>query len=251
MISLESVSKYFGKIGSSNVAVQDVSLHIERGMIHGIIGSSGAGKSTLLRMMNVLERPDHGVVTVNGKRLTGLSDHQLRLARQQIGMVFQQFNLVHNRTVRKNIEIPLELAGVPKSERQQRVLECLELVGLLDKGNDYPAQLSGGQKQRVGIARAIANHPQVLLCDEPTSALDPKTTAGILDVLRQINQQLGVTIVIVTHEMDVVRSLCDTVSVMEHGKITESFSRAQDGFTASPAYTLSYREQLLGYQEGE
>ncbi|KAA0781566.1 methionine ABC transporter ATP-binding protein, partial [Bacillus sp. BB081] len=168
MISLESVSKYFGKMGNTNAAVQDVSLHIERGMIHGIIGSSGAGKSTLLRMMNILERPDQGVVIVNGKRLTGLSDHQLRLARQQIGMVFQQFNLVHNRTVRKNIEIPLELAGVPKSERQQRVLECLELVGLLDKGNDYPAQLSGGQKQRVGIARAIANHPQVLLCDEPT-----------------------------------------------------------------------------------
>lgn len=251
MISLESVSKYFGKMGNTNAAVQDVSLHIERGMIHGIIGSSGAGKSTLLRMMNILERPDQGVVIVNGKRLTGLSDHQLRLARQQIGMVFQQFNLVHNRTVRKNIEIPLELAGVPKSERQQRVLECLELVGLLDKGNAYPAQLSGGQKQRVGIARAIANHPQVLLCDEPTSALDPKTTAGILDVLRQINQQLGVTIVIVTHEMDVVRSLCDTVSVMEQGKITESFSRSQDGFTASPAYTLSYREQLLGYKEGE
>lgn len=251
MISLESVSKYFDKMGNTNAAVQDVSLHIERSMIHGIIGSSGAGKSTLLRMMNILERPDQGVVIVNGKRLTGLSDHQLRLARQQIGMVFQQFNLVHNRTVRKNIEIPLELAGVPKSERQQRVLECLELVGLLDKGNAYPAQLSGGQKQRVGIARAIANHPQVLLCDEPTSALDPKTTAGILDVLRQINQQLGVTIVIVTHEMDVVRSLCDTVSVMEQGKITESFSRAQDGFTASPAYTLSYREQLLGYKEGE
>lgn len=249
MISLESVSKYFGKMGNDNAAVQEVSLHIERGTIHGIIGSSGAGKSTLLRMMNVLERPDRGVVTVNGKRLTTMTDHQLRLARQQIGMVFQQFNLVHNRTVSKNIEIPLELAGVPKSQRQQRVYECLELVGLLDKGSDYPAQLSGGQKQRVGIARAIANHPQVLLCDEPTSALDPKTTSGILDVLRQINQQLGVTIVIVTHEMDVVRSLCDTVSVMENGLITESFSRAQDGFTASPAYTLSYREQLLGYKE--
>lgn len=249
MISLESVSKYFGKMGNGNVAVQDVSLHIERGTIHGIIGSSGAGKSTLLRMMNVLERPDVGVVTIDGKRLTTMTDDQLRLARQQIGMVFQQFNLVHNRTVSKNIEIPLELAGVPKSQRQQRVLECLELVGLSDKGNDYPAQLSGGQKQRVGIARAIANHPHVLLCDEPTSALDPKTTSGILEVLRQINQQLGVTIVIVTHEMDVVRSLCDTVSVMENGMITESFSRAQDGFTASPAYTLSYREQLLGYKE--
>lgn len=236
-------------MGNGNVAVQDVSLHIERGTIHGIIGSSGAGKSTLLRMMNVLERPDVGVVTIDGKRLTTMTDDQLRLARQQIGMVFQQFNLVHNRTVSKNIEIPLELAGVPKSQRQQRVLECLELVGLSDKGNDYPAQLSGGQKQRVGIARAIANHPHVLLCDEPTSALDPKTTSGILDVLRQINQQLGVTIVIVTHEMDVVRSLCDTVSVMENGIITESFSRAQDGFTASPAYTLSYREQLLGYKE--
>lgn len=251
MISLKSVSKYFGKMGNGNAAVHDVNLHIERGMIHGIVGSSGAGKSTLLRMMNVLERPDHGIVTVNGKHLTEMSDLQLRLARQQIGMIFQQFNLVHNRTVSKNIAIPLELAGVPKSQRQQRVQECLELVGLSDKGNDYPAQLSGGQKQRVGIARAIANHPQVLLCDEPTSALDPKTTFGILEVLRQINQQLGVTIVIVTHEMDVVRSLCDTVSVMENGVITESFSREQDGFTASPTYTLSYREQLLGHQEVE
>ena len=246
MIALQGVSKYFGGTDRRQAAVEEVTLHIEAGDIHGIVGSSGAGKSTLLRMINMLERPDQGTVTVNGERLTDLPERRLRPARQQIGMIFQQFNLLHNRTVGGNVAASLELAGVPGARRQQRVRECLEQVGLLDKMNEYPAQLSGGQKQRVAIARAIANHPRVLLCDEPTSALDPRSTSGILELLQQINEQLGVTMVIVTHEMDVVKRLCNTVSVMEHGRITESYSRAQDSFAPVPDYTLSYREQLLG-----
>ncbi|WP_052723854.1 methionine ABC transporter ATP-binding protein [Paenibacillus wulumuqiensis] len=246
MIALQGVSKYFSRIDGGQAAVDEVTLHIQAGDIHGIVGSSGAGKSTLLRMINMLERPDQGSVTVNGERLTGLPERRLRPARQQIGMIFQQFNLVHNRTVGGNVAVPLELAGIPKDRRQARVRECLEQVGLLDKLDEYPAQLSGGQKQRVAIARAIANHPRVLLCDEPTSALDPKSTSGILELLQQINEQLGVTIVIVTHEMDVVKRLCNTVSVMERGRITESYSREQDHFAPAPDYTLSYREQLLG-----
>ncbi len=246
MITLEGVSKYFGSAGVGQAAVQEIDLHIEAGGIHGIVGSSGAGKSTLLRMINMLERPDAGCVTVAGTELTALPERKLREARQGIGMIFQQFNLVHNRTAGGNVSAPLELAGIKGIERKLRVNECLEQVGLLDRLQSYPAQLSGGQRQRVAIARAIANRPQVLLCDEPTSALDPATTAGILELLQQINKELGVTIVIVTHEMDVVKSICHTVSVMEHGRITESYSRAQHGFAPAPDYTRSYREQLLG-----
>lgn len=251
MITLEGVSKYFGKIGSTLPAVKQVDLHIGSGDIHGIVGSSGAGKSTLLRMINMLERPDEGRVIVGEQQLTTLSERQLRPVRQRIGMIFQQFNLVHNRTVGGNVSAALELAGIKRAEREQRIRECLEQVGLLDRIQYYPSQLSGGQRQRVGIARAIATRPQVLLCDEPTSALDPGTTADILGLLRQINEQLGVTIVLVTHEMDVVKSLCHTVSVMEQGMIVESYSRAEDGFAPAPDYTLSYREQLLGIGGGD
>lgn len=203
-------------------AVRDVTLHIPKGTIHGIIGASGAGKSTLLRMINLLERPDRGKVFVGEQELTALSARQLREARRSIGMIFQQYNLVLNRTVSRNISMAMELAGVPKQERLARIEECLKFVGLEDKAQQYPSRLSGGQKQRVAIARALANGPKVLLCDEPTSALDPQTTADILEVLRHINQTYGVTILIVTHDMDVVKKICSRVTVMEQGQIVRT-----------------------------
>ncbi|MEC0180028.1 ATP-binding cassette domain-containing protein [Paenibacillus peoriae] len=219
MITLHQVSKHYTTSSGQFHAVQSVSLQVEEGEIHGIIGASGAGKSTLLRLMNVLERTDEGNVIVNGEELTRMPEKRLRESRRSIGMIFQHYHLVHNRTVSGNVAMPLELAGVPKKERAERVRECLQFVGLADKAEQYPAQLSGGQKQRVAIARALANRPAVLLCDEPTSALDPQTTAGILGVLREINRELGVTIVIVTHDMDVVRSICTRVSEMRDGHL--------------------------------
>ncbi len=218
--------------------------------IHGIIGASGAGKSTLLRLMNLLERPDKGTVHAGGKELTALTEKELRRERQKIGMIFQHFNLVANATVSRNVAIPLELARVPKGERQKRVAEVLEFVGLTDKAEQYPARLSGGQRQRVAIARALANSPQLLLCDEPTSALDPVTTADILSVLKHINTALGVTIVIVTHELDVVRSICAEVSVMRDGIIVDAFSREENGFLPPSGHSGSYREQITGKAGG-
>lgn len=233
MISLQEVSKSFGSGSDRYQAIDAVSLHIEEGSIHGIIGTSGAGKSTLLRIMNVLERPDSGRVVVNGQELTSLGGRELREARRSIGMIFQLFQLVSNRTVWGNISMPLELAKVPKAERANRVQEVLRFVGLEDKAKSYPAQLSGGQKQRVAIARALANSPTVLLCDEPTSSLDPQTTADILKVLRHINRTLGVTIVIVSHEMDVVNDICDQVSVMENGRLSRTYrNQLSDGGTS-------------------
>nr|WP_229522458.1 ATP-binding cassette domain-containing protein [Paenibacillus monticola] len=227
-------------------AVDDVSIEVKAGAIYGIIGASGAGKSTLLRMINLLEVPDSGTVTVDGHILTEMSDKRLRKERQKIGMIFQQFNLVYNVTVSRNVAIPLELAGLPKRERINRVQECLDFVGLTDKAEQYPAQLSGGQRQRVAIARALANNPKLLLCDEPTSSLDPVTTADILNVLRHINESFGVTVVIVTHEMDVVKTLCSHISVMESGKIIDSFSREDGGFQPAAVSSGSYRDQILG-----
>lgn len=219
MIKLNQVEKTFQTV----TAVHPLSLTIQEGDIHGIVGTSGAGKSTLIRMMNLLERPDQGTVQIGEEVLTKLSDKALRKARQNIGMVFQQFQLVLNRTVAGNVEMPLELVGMSKKERKKRVEECLEFVGISDKKDAYPAQLSGGQKQRVAIARALANNPSVLLCDEPTSSLDPKTTTEVLQVLDHINKTLGVTIVIVTHEMDVIKSICEHVSIMKDGHLIESF----------------------------
>ncbi len=224
MISLHNVSKSYQQHQSILQAVHLVSLNIDKGEIHGVIGASGAGKSTLLRLMNVLETPDEGTVMVNNQTLTTLSNRKLREARRSIGMIFQHFNLVANKTVFDNVAVPLELASYSKKAKVERVKECLEFVGLRDKAHQYPAQLSGGQKQRVAIARALANRPAVLLCDEPTSALDPQTTAGILDVLQTVNKELGVTIVIVSHEMDVVKSICDKVTVMESGEILKTVS---------------------------
>jgi D-methionine transport system ATP-binding protein len=218
MIELRNVSKRFAQFQ----AIKSLSLSISKGEIHGIIGASGAGKSTLLRIMNLLEIPDEGEVEVNGQQLTKLSSKQLRFARQSIGMIFQHFNLVANKTVYDNVSVPLDLAKFKKQDRLNRVTECLQFVGLEELLNKYPAELSGGQKQRVAIARALANRPQVLLCDEPTSSLDPNTTAEILGVLETINKQLGVTIVIVSHEMDVIKSICNRVTVMADGEIFDS-----------------------------
>lgn len=218
MIKLHNVSKSFSQFQ----AIKSVFLTIDKGEIHGIIGASGAGKSTLLRQMNLLEIPDEGEVEVNGQKLTSLSSKELRQARKSIGMIFQHFNLVANKTVYENVAVSLEITNFPKKERKNRVLECLQFVGLESSMEKYPAQLSGGQKQRVGIARALANNPQVLLCDEPTSSLDPNTTAEILGVLENINKSLGVTIVIVSHEMEVIKSICNRVTVMEAGEIYDT-----------------------------
>lgn len=220
-------------------------MEIETGGIHGIIGTSGAGKSTLLRLMNLLERPDTGKVLFEGRDLTAMGERELREVRRSIGMIFQQFNLVHNRTVHGNVASALELARTPKRDRERRIGEVLKFVGLEDKAGQYPARLSGGQKQRVGIARALASSPRLLLCDEPTSALDPQTTEDLLNVLLHINRTLGVTIVVVTHEMEVVRQICTSVSVMEMGEVVDTFAlpkRADEGIRPK----LTYREQILG-----
>lgn len=242
MITLQEVSKSYS---GEAPAVEAVSLHIKEGSIHGIIGPSGAGKSTLLRIMNVLERPNQGLVLVNEQDLTRMTEAELRPLRRQMGMIFQQFHLLHNRTVSGNVAVPLELAGELKNSRAERVRECLRFVGLEDKGEKYPASLSGGQKQRVAIARALAPRPRVLLCDEPTSSLDPATTMEILNVLKHANEVLGVTIVIVTHEMEVIRAVCDEVTVMDQGKVIDSFPLQQTRGQGLGT-VLSYREQLLG-----
>lgn len=225
LIRLEAVSKTFPLPGGGSFnAVCPLSLDVAQGQIFGLIGKSGAGKSTLLRMINLLERPDSGRVMLDGQDLTRLSKRQLRMARQDIGMIFQQFNLLQNATVFDNVAFPLTLHGrFGKVEQDARVHECLALVGLTDKTHHYPAQLSGGQKQRVAIARALAPRPKVLLCDEPTSALDAETTRSVLETLLDINRQLGVTIVIVTHELSVVHALCTRVAVLEQGQLVEQF----------------------------
>ena len=222
MIILDNVSKrYQHRDKSWFTAVEPTSLTIEQGEIFGLMGYSGAGKSTLLRLINLLERPDSGKVTVGGQELTALNAADLRRARQNIGMVFQQFNLLSNRTVADNVAFPLKIAGWSDAKIKQRVAECLEIVGLEDRAGHYPAQLSGGQKQRVGIARALAPSPSVMLADEPTSALDPATTRSVLECLQDINQRFNVTIVIVTHEMSVIRRLCDRTALLHQGKLLE------------------------------
>ena len=226
VIRLQSVQKSFA-LPSGEVfdAVHSLSLEIQQGDVFGLIGKSGAGKSTLLRLINLLERPDAGQVFVGGRDLTTLSRSELRDTRQNIGMIFQQFNLLQNATVFDNVAFPLKIHGRhSKAEIDARVRECLALVGLAEKIDTYPAQLSGGQKQRVAIARALAPRPQVLLCDEPTSALDSETTRSLLETLRDINQKIGVTIVIVTHELSVVEVLCRNVAILEKGRLIEQFA---------------------------
>lgn len=226
MISIKNVSTVFQPAGDPFVAVDNVSLEIPRGSIQGIIGFSGAGKSTLLRNINLLERPTNGQIFVDGTELTALGDEELRKARHHIGMIFQHFNLLSNRTAVENVELSLKFAGVPKKNRRRRALEALAIVDLADKTTAYPGQLSGGQKQRVAIARALATEPKVLLCDEPTSAVDPRTTASVLQYLSDINAELGITTVIVTHEMNVVKAIADNVAVMEDGRLVEQFDIA-------------------------
>jgi D-methionine transport system ATP-binding protein len=234
MIEIRGLSKSFHGAGGETKVLEDISLTIRQGEIFGIIGRSGAGKSTLVRCVNLLERPDRGTVTVNGLEITALSGKDLRRARQRIGMIFQLFNLLSSRTVYDNVAFPLELAGERKAAIRLAVEPLLELVGLADKRNRYPAELSGGQKQRVGIARALASKPAVLLSDEATSALDPETTTSILELLKDINRTLGLTIVLITHEMAVIKDVCDRVAVIDHGSIVEE-GRVFDLFTAPQA----------------
>ncbi|NVZ23106.1 methionine ABC transporter ATP-binding protein [Pseudomonas costantinii] len=225
MIVVEGVSKTYAD--GQPAALDNVSLQIADGSIFGIVGRSGAGKSTLLRCLNLLERPTSGRILMDGQDLTLLSDKALRQQRQRIGMIFQGFNLLHSRNVADNVAVPLEIANLPKAERVARVAELLALVGLSDKAQAFPSQLSGGQKQRVGIARALAARPAYLLSDEATSALDPQTTASILELLRDINRQLGVTIVLITHELEVVKAICDSAVSLAEGRVVESGTLVQ------------------------
>ena len=221
MITATHLVKSFGSGDAAVRALDDVSLEVAEGEIAGVVGRSGAGKSTLIRTVNALERPDSGTVEVAGRPISALTGEALRTARHDIGMIFQHFNLLSSRTVAGNVSLALELIGAPRAERKARVAEILELVGLSDKAAAYPAQLSGGQKQRVGIARALASRPKVLLSDESTSALDPETTQSILDLLAGLNRELGLTILLITHEMEVVKRICSRAALMEEGRIVE------------------------------
>ena len=224
MIELKHITKIFHTQKGDISACQDVNLTIQDGEIFGVIGYSGAGKSTLVRIINQLDKQTSGEVIIDGEDISQLSGERLRKKRTKIGMIFQHFNLLWSRTVQKNIELSLEIAGVDKQTRQQKAKQLIELVGLTGRENAYPSELSGGQKQRVGIARALANDPHILLCDEATSALDPDTTEQILDLLIQINRQLGITIVMITHQMEVVQKICHRIAVMSEGKVVEEAS---------------------------
>ena len=221
MIKLNNITKIFTLPDKKLTALDNVSLHVPKGQICGVIGASGAGKSTLIRCVNLLERPTHGTVVIDDVDLTQLSDPELVKTRRQIGMIFQHFNLLTSRTVFENVALPLELENKSKAEIQEKTTALLALVGLSDKHNVYPANLSGGQKQRVAIARALASDPKVLLCDEATSALDPATTQSILKLLKEINRTLGITILLITHEMEVVKRICDQVAVIDKGRLVE------------------------------
>jgi D-methionine transport system ATP-binding protein len=221
LIEITNLTKVYHTSSQDVLALDNVSLDINKGEIFGIIGLSGAGKSTLIRCINMLEKPTQGSIIVDGRDITSLGKRELRLARQKISMIFQHFNLLSSRTVFDNVMFPLEIAGVPDREARQRVAELLELVGLTDKSNVYPDQLSGGQKQRVGIARALANDPKLLLCDEATSALDPQTTRSILKLLKDINSQLNITVLLITHDMNVIKQICDRVAVIDDSHIVE------------------------------
>lgn len=247
MIQIENVSKIYETKKNKIIAVDDVSITINKGEIFGIVGYSGAGKSTLVRCINLLERPTSGTIKVNDVDLTKLSSEELRQARLKMGMIFQHFNLVSQKTVFDNIAFSLKASKTPKEKIPGRVEELLEMVGLSDKKNAYPKQLSGGQKQRVGIARALANNPNVLLCDEATSALDPTTTNSILKLLKKINQELGITIVLITHEMNVVKEICDRMAIMENGRVVEQ-GDVYDIFSApKEALTKEFIENVVSF----
>ncbi len=254
MIELSHITKTFGNGASQVHAVQDVSITVQDGEIYGIIGFSGAGKSTLVRCVNLLERPTSGSVTIDGQDMLALAPAQLRRTRKKIGMIFQHFNLMPSRTVYGNVAYPLRGSGLSKQQISDKVRQLLTLVELSEKENAYPSQLSGGQKQRVAIARALANDPKILLCDEATSALDPQTTNSILHLLQRLNEQLNLTIVVITHEMAVVKEICDQVAVMDHGRVIEEgdvftiFSSPQEPVTRDFIRTtsnLNKIEQLI------
>lgn len=227
MIELRNITKDFSNEGIASIALSNVSLIIPDGKIFGVIGESGAGKSTLIRCVNLLERPTSGEVCIDGQNMTALSPSALAITRRNIGMIFQHFNLLSSATVFENVAFPLKLSKMPKDAIKKRVLELLNLVGLEDKTDNYPAKLSGGQKQRVAIARALANNPRILLCDEATSALDPATTYSILSLLKSINKKMNITILLITHEMEVVKTICDDVAVLNKGKLIEQGSIAE------------------------
>jgi D-methionine transport system ATP-binding protein len=260
MIRLDHVSKRFAGKNGAVEALKDVSIHVEQGDIYGIIGFSGAGKSTLIRMVNRLETPDTGSVTVDGQALAALSKAELRMVRRKIGMVFQQFNLLDSKTVFQNVAVPLILGGAPKEKIRARVEEVLRFVELEEKRDTFVSQLSGGQKQRVGIARALATGPSILLCDEATSALDPKTTESILALLKRTNREMGVTVLLITHQMQVIQRVCNKVAVMENGKIVEQgsvldvFGRPRETATREFVRTVindQIPESILGMVQAE
>ncbi|MFK4567340.1 methionine ABC transporter ATP-binding protein [Enterococcus sp. UD-01] len=249
LIELQHVKKQFSGKNGQVTAVNDVSLSVNQGDIYGIVGYSGAGKSTLVRLLNGLELPTDGEVIIQGQNVAKMTNSELRQFRKKIGMIFQHFNLLWSRTILENIMLPLELAKVPKKEREARAQELLALVGLEGRGDAYPSQLSGGQKQRVGIARALANNPEILLCDEATSALDPQTTDEVLDLLLEINKTLKLTIVLITHEMHVIRKICNKVAVMELGQIVEEGDVLQVFKHPQQAVTKRFVQQELEPEE--
>ena len=251
MIELKNIEKLYKTDNGVITAVKDVNLTIKQGEIFGIIGYSGAGKSTLIRLLNGLEKPSSGTVVVNGQEISSISGNKLRAARQKISMIFQHFNLLWSRTVEENISFPLEIAGVKKEDRAKRVKELIDLVGLSGREKSFPSQLSGGQKQRVGIARALANNPEVLLCDEATSALDPETTDQILELLLDINKRIGLTIVLITHEMHVIRKICHRVAVMEAGQIVEQGEVLQVFQNPQAPITKNFVMQVSGKKEAK
>ena len=248
MIELRNLSKSFRTADGPVEALKHINLTVNDGDIYGIIGMSGAGKSTLVRCINMLERPSEGAVILDGQNLSELSDSELRQIRHQVTMIFQSFNLLMQRTCLQNIMLPLKLLGTPKKEAEDRARELLGVVGLPDKANSYPAQLSGGQQQRIAIARALATEPKVLLCDEATSALDPKTTHTILELIRDINRKMGITVIVITHQMSVVQEICNRVAILENGSVVEE-GEVSDVFTnpkATATQTLVYPEMADG-----
>lgn len=251
LIQLESITKTFKAKPVNIEALRGVSIQVEAGQIYGIVGYSGAGKSTLIRIINQLETQSSGAVILNGVNLSSLSKPQLRKKRQKIGMIFQHFNLLWSRTIAKNIELPMEIAGVAREIRKKKVRELIDLVGLSGREKDYPSTLSGGQKQRVGIARALANQPDILLCDEATSALDPKTTVSILELLQKINQELGLTIILITHQMEVIQKICHRVAIMSDGQIVEEGEVSEVFSTPKHSITKGFVAGVMGVEVEE
>ena len=257
MIEIQHLTKTFTTAGGTTEALKDVSLTIPDGEIYGIIGMSGAGKSTLVRSINMLERPTSGKIVIDGRDMAALSEAELRAARRDITMIFQGFNLLMQRTCQRNVAFPLELAGMKRGDAMKRAAELLELVGLGDKLNNYPSPLSGGQQQRVAIARALATKPKILLCDEATSALDPQSTQSILGLIRDIHDRLGITVIVITHQMSVVEQICTRVAILdggevaEEGKVSEVFAAPQSQAAKRLVYPEGYEQPVVRFDEGK